>query len=227
MSAFCPDGYVPTRDAIAWAAEHWFPKRWAALWEAAAPRSATKPKHNIDAAVQVFSQPQIPAAWQDDTWRHEFEHVWGETAHRLRNSLHQDAIKAFYFENSGRYAVSRNFWPSPAANGTLETGIYWPFGQPNTVHEQRPNYPLFFEQSELDALLSEQSTKKRPLPGAKMPELVAAMRKIDDLPNRTAQLQALRNMPEFREFKITNALFRAAAKHVPRDAGRKSRRESR
>jgi hypothetical protein len=67
---------------------------------------------------------------------------------------------------------------------------------------------------------------QRPLPGAKMPELVAALRELDGLPNRAAQLQALCNMPEFREFKITNALFREAARHVPREAGRRSPRES-
>jgi hypothetical protein len=59
-----------------------------------------------------------------------------------------------------------------------------------------------------------------------MPELVAALRNLDDLPNRATQLQTLCDMPEFREFKITNALFREAAKRVPRDAGRKSRRQS-
>ncbi|MGE5601187.1 MAG: hypothetical protein ACM3X2_06655, partial [Pseudomonadota bacterium] len=65
---------------------------------------------------------------------------------------------------------------------------------------------------------------KRPLPQAKMPELVAALRKLDDLPNRRAQFQALCDMPEFREFKITDVLFREAARQVPRDAGRKPRR---
>jgi hypothetical protein len=49
--------------------------------------------------------------------------------------------------------------------------------------------------------------------------------KLDDLPNRRAQLQALCNMPEFRELTITNVLFRQAAKEAgPRRAGRKSRR---
>jgi hypothetical protein len=109
----------------------------------------------------------------------------------------------------------------------MESGTYWPFGKPPRLYESRPNYPLFLLQSELDALLTEQPTKKRPLPNAKKPELVAALRKLDDLPNRAAQLQALCNMPEFRESTITDALFRAAAKEAgPRRAGRKSRRQS-
>jgi hypothetical protein len=85
-------------------------------------------------------------------------------------------------------------------------------------------YPLFFGQSELDALLSEQPAKKRPFPSAKMPELVAALHKLDDLPNRAAQHQPVSNMPEFREFRITNARFREAARQAPRGPGRKSRR---
>jgi hypothetical protein len=57
-----------------------------------------------------------------------------------------------------------------------------------------------------------------------MPELVAALRNLDDLPNRAAQFQALCDMPEFREFKITDTLFREAARQVPRNPGCKSQR---
>jgi hypothetical protein len=109
----------------------------------------------------------------------------------------------------------------------MESGTYWPFGEPTRWYESRPNYLLFLLQSELDALLSERPAKKRQLPNAKMPNLVAALRRLDDLPNRPAQFEALCNMPEFREFTITEALFRKAAKEAgPRRAGRKSRRQS-
>ncbi len=146
--------------------------------------------------------------------------------HRLRNFLHEGKLKAYYFGHDGCHSVSREFWATTHADGEMESGTYWPFGKPPRLYESRPNYPLFLLQSELDALLSEQPAKKRPLPKSKMPELVAALRKLDDLPNRPAQFQALCDMPEFREFKITNPLFREAARHVPRDAGRRSRRES-
>ena len=53
----------------------------------------------------------------------------------------------------------------------MELGTYWPFGKPTRWYESRPNYSLFLLQSELDALLTEQPAKKRPLPKAKMPEL--------------------------------------------------------
>jgi hypothetical protein len=149
-----------------------------------------------------------------------------QTVHRLRNFLHRGELNAYYFDNDGRHSVARDFWATAHADGVMESGIYWPFGKPTRVYDRRPNYPLFLLLSELDALLNEQPAKKRPLPKAKMPDLSAALRKLDDLPNRAAQLQALRNMPEFREFKITNALFRKAARHVPRDPGRRSRRES-
>jgi hypothetical protein len=85
---------------------------------------------------------------------------------------------------------------------------------------------LFLRQTELDKLLSEESSKKRSLPKSKMSELVAALRRLDHHPNRRAQYEALCELPEFREYKITDAIFREAARHVPREAGRKSRRES-
>jgi len=85
--------------------------------------------------------------------------------------------------------------------------------------------PLFLLQSELDALLTKQPAKKRPLPKAKVPELVAALRKLDDLSNRPAQLRALSDMPEFRDYMITHAVFREAPKQAGRRrAGRKSQR---
>jgi hypothetical protein len=184
VSHFRPDGYLPAPDAMFRAAGCWFPKQWDALWEAAAPRSATnpdissstKPDNNIETAVRAFSQSQIPAAWQDDNWRNEFKDIWRQTAHRLRNFLHQDTIKAYYFDNDGCQVVACNFWPIPAADGVLETGIYWPFGRRNTRCEQPPSYPLFLKQLELDALLSEQPAGKTALPRPKMPDLVAALR---------------------------------------------------
>ncbi len=223
MNEFCPDGYMPTREAIVRAAEYWFPERIAALERAEAPQSETRADDSSEALARALSQPLgIP-----DALRHEFHDIVNQTVHRLRNLLHQGELTAYYFGGlfgDGRHAVSSGFWATTAADGVMESGTYWPFGKPTRWYESRPNYSLFLLQSELDALLSEQPAKKRPLPKAKMPELVAALRKLDDLPNRRAQFQALCNMPEFCEFKITDVLFREAARQVPRDAGRKPRR---
>jgi hypothetical protein len=158
--------------------------------------------------------------------QHEFQDIVKQTVHRLRNVLHQEKLKAYYFGDSGCHSVSPEFWATAHADGVMESGTYCPLGRPTHWYERRPNYPLLLLQSELEALLSEQPAKKRPLPMAKMAELVTALRKLDDLPNRAAQFQALCDMPEFREFKITDALFREAARQAPRDPGRKSRRQS-
>jgi len=109
----------------------------------------------------------------------------------------------------------------------LETGVYWPFSRPSRLYEQRPNYPLFLLQSELDTVLSPEPAKKRSLPRSKIRELVAALRELRGLPNRQAQYEALGELPQFQEFKITRADFREAARHLPRKGGRKSRQESR
>jgi hypothetical protein len=208
--------------AILTCAKCWFPEQFAALERAAAPQSEAKPDNSLEAAVRAFSPPHIP-----DALRLEFQAIVNQTVHRLRNLLHQSELTAYYFGGlfgNGRHAVSSGFWATTAADGAMESGTYWPFGKPTRWYESQPNYSLFLLQSELDALLTEQPAKKRPLPKAKIPDLVAALRQLDDLPNRKAQLQALCNMREFREFKITDVLFREAARQVPRDAGRKPRR---
>jgi hypothetical protein len=223
VSGYVPDGYMSVTDAVAEAARYWFGDRIAAIETAKPGTRASKddePDNSIEAAVRAFSQASLP-----DALRHEFEDIARQTAHRLRNLLHKGKLKAYYFVLDGAHSVSREFWATAQADGVLESGTYWPFGEPTRLYESRPNYLLFLPQSELDALLSEQPAQKRPLPNAKNPELVAALRKLEDLPNRAAQFQALCNMPEFREFAITNALFREAAKKAgPRRAGRKPQR---
>ena len=226
MSDFRPDGYLPALEAMFRAAGCWFPKQWDALWEAAAPRSttnldinsSTKPDNNIEAAVRAFSQSQIPAAWQDDNWRQKFKNIWMQTAHRLRNFLHQGTIKAYYFDDNGPQVVAINFWLTDAADGVLETGTYWPFGSPNTSWGRRPNR-LFLLQSELDKLLSDEPSR-RSFPEAKLPDLVAALRRFDDLPNREKQRAAIRKLPEFGQYHITDDVFRRAQKQAPRKSGR-------
>jgi hypothetical protein len=223
VNAFCPDGYVPTQEAIVRAAQYWLPERFAALERAGAPPSETKPDNSPEALARALSPPPVIP----DALRHEFNDIVNQTVQRLRNLLHQSELTAYYFGGpfgGGRHAVPSEFWATTEADGAMESGTYWPFGKPTRWTERRPNYSLFLLQSELDAQLSEQPAKKRPLPMAKMPELVAALRNLDDLPNRAAQFQALCDMPEFREFKITDTLFREAARQVPRNPGRKSQR---
>jgi hypothetical protein len=215
---FCPDGYVPVPEGIDKAAICWFPEQMAALERAAGSQSETKADNSIDAAVRAFCQLQVPHALQL-----EFQDIANQTVHRLRNSLHQGKLNAYYFEHDGRHCVSRDFWVTGQANGVLESGIYWPFGKPPRFWESRPNYRLLLLQSELDALLSEQPTKK-PLPRTKMPDLVAALRRLDDLPNREKQRAAARELPEFEQYHLTDDVFREAEKQVPRKPGRKPRR---
>ena len=138
MSDFCPDGYLPTREAIVRAAESWFPDQIAALKPVACPQSQTRQDISLAAAVRAFSQPQIPEAW-----RHVFEQIASQTAQRLRNFLHQGALKAYYFGDDGCHSVSRDFWATAHADGVIESGTYWPFGKPTHLYEPRPNFSLF------------------------------------------------------------------------------------
>lgn len=202
MTDFCPDGYLPTRDAIDRASECWFPNKIAAVKTAAAPESQAKSDNTIEAAVRAFSLPHA--------WRHPLEEIASQTVHRLRNFLHQGTLKAYYFTDDGRHSVSPEFWATAHADGVMESGTHWPFGKPTRSYESRPNHALFLLQSELDLLLSERPAKKRPFPNAKMPDLVAALRTLDHLPNREKQREALRNLPEFEQYRLTDDVLREA-----------------
>ena len=208
MSVFCPDGYIPIPDAVLATAKFWFPLQITAPERITESQSETKPDNSIDAAVSALLPPQV---------LDKLHKALNETAHRLRNFLHQGELKAYYFENDGHHSVSRDFWATTDADEVMELGI-WPFGEPSRGHGQRP---LFLKELELDALLSEQPAKKRPFPEAKMPDLVAALRRLDHLPNRKKQREAVRKLPEFKEYRLTDDVFREAERQVPRRRGRK------
>jgi hypothetical protein len=162
MTLFCPDGYVPVQAAIVRAAQCWFPEQTTALETATASELAinNKPSDDINGLTPVErlarafrGQPSV-----SEGLRRQAVDLLTQTEHRFRNFLDQGAFTAFYFGglfDEGRHAVAREFWATTEADGVLMSGSYWPFGKPRAWHEQRPSYPLFFLESQLAALLSE------------------------------------------------------------------------
>ena len=155
---FCPDGYVPVRRAIERAVLDWFPEQVSAIDTAVAgdlagdgkPNVAMTPNEQLRRAVE--GQPSI-----SEGLRQQIENVLTQTEYRLRNFLHQGVLSAHYFGglfDQGRQTVTPEFWAITEADGVLLSGTYWPFGRPRTRYEQKPNYSLFFLESELTALLS-------------------------------------------------------------------------
>lgn len=228
MTIFCPDGYMPTRQALVRAAQHFFPEQIAEIETATSAGSETKPTNFADAVAQAFLRSQVL-----NTLRREFRDIVNQTEHRLRDFLHQGKLNAYYFDADGCHSVPRALWATAHANGALLSGTFYsvPPALRKTAHPDGASDPfwgfgpLFLMQSELDKLLTKQPVEKRPFPEAKMKQLVAALRTLDHLQNRATQLEALRNTPEFRDYTITHARFREATKQAgQRRAGRKSRR---
>ena len=105
VSDFCPDGYVPLQQALRRAAEFWFPDKIAGPETAVAPDPQTKAENNFEAGVRALSQPQVPEAR-----RHAFEEIITLTVQRLRNSLHQGTLTAYYFfDDFGCQRISGGF----------------------------------------------------------------------------------------------------------------------
>src|SRR5207247_3988559 len=96
VNGFCPDGYVPAREAIAMAAQYWFPERAAALERASVAARETTSDNSSAALARALSSPPIP-----DSLQHEFQDIVNQTVHRLRNVLQQAKLKAYYFGDLG------------------------------------------------------------------------------------------------------------------------------
>jgi hypothetical protein len=158
---FCPHGYLTSQDAIPRAALHWFPEEIAALDTAAARELAIPDKLNSDnqepTSVKALARALSSQLSISEILRQQIADVLIKTEHRLRGLLHLGVAAAYYFGGlfgEGRHVVTREFWATTEANGILLTGIIWPYGKPGSLFEQRPNYPLFLLESDLNALLS-------------------------------------------------------------------------
>jgi hypothetical protein len=155
---FCPDGYMPVQEAIKRSAQYWFSERVAALEAAMADELANSKDECNSSSIQQVARALSGQPSISERLRQEFAGVLTETEHRLRNFLHQGLLSAYYFgglADQGRCGVKREFWATTKADGVLLSGTYFPFGKPGAWHEKRPSHPLFFLQSELEALLSD------------------------------------------------------------------------
>jgi hypothetical protein len=223
MSEFCPEGYVATPRAIVEAALYWFKDQMAlaaAALETAPPATQETGTDGLAALARAISLARTPQVTPEVT------EVLVQSARRLRNLLLDGKeLTAYYYGglfDLGCRPVESEFWATPEADGVLESGQYFPFGRPTAWHTPRPSSPLFLRRAELDKLLSEPVTAKKPLPRAKEEDLAAALRQFDHLP-RDAQRAAVRDLPEFQPYHITEANWRAAAKAQPRSPGRRQK----
>jgi hypothetical protein len=223
VNVFCPEGYVPTQKAIVIAAQYWFAEELVAITAGATDRPA--PENEPESEVQGLARAPSPLSISDFVRLFD---ICVRSANKLRHSLHQGLVNAYYFGNgllAGRQKVASEFWATSDADRVLESGKFFSFSVPRASREYPLNYPLFLLQAELDALLSEPKAAKKRLPGSKKLALAAALGRLYELPTRKAQLGALRELAEFREYDITEKLFREAAQKAPRRPGVKAKRD--
>jgi hypothetical protein len=114
VTVFCPDGYVPTREALVRAAQYFFPEQIAAIERAPSAGTETKPNNFADAVARAFSRSQVL-----NTLQREFRKIVNQTEHRLRNLLLQGKLNAYYFDAYGCHSVPRALWATAHADGAI------------------------------------------------------------------------------------------------------------
>ena len=213
---------MTTPEAIFEAANHWHADQLAALEASAAADFSTE-------GIEALSHASSGHHRISPEMQQVYAEIVPKIVNRLRNILHDKQLTAYYFGglfSEGRSAVNHNFWATAEAEGVLESGMFFPFGKPARSFESRPSYQLFFLRAELDGLFTGPSATKLPFPKARRPEIVAALREFDNLPTRADQYAAIRDLPQFRRFHITNEVLRDAAKQAPRPRGRRRNQQS-
>jgi hypothetical protein len=219
VRGFCPDGYVTMQEAIWETALCWHAQQLTAL-EASVAEGASVERSGVEALSGAISTRQR-TSWQI---QQVFAEIVPDVVDWLRNILHKDRVLTVYYFgkvfSNGRKAINPDFWTTADADGVLETGMFFPFGRPIRSFETRLSFQVLLLWAELEALLTEPPADKKPFPSTKTSEIVAALRELDDLPNRAAQGAAVRDLPQFRGFRITDRILRDAARQAPRPLGR-------
>ena len=133
MNVFCPEGFVPTQKAIVIAAEYWFVEDLAAITAAVADHLApeNEPESGTQRLARALSELSI-----SDRVRLEAADILIRTANKLRHFLHEGRLlKAYYFGEfvfAGCHEIASEFWATMDADPVLESGTFFPFGQPAT-----------------------------------------------------------------------------------------------
>ena len=85
MSAFIPDGYVPTQSAVCKTAQCWFGERLAALETSLSGglEAEIEPKTDVAALARAVGQASVPDALETT-----LAPIVDETVYRLRQLLH-------------------------------------------------------------------------------------------------------------------------------------------
>lgn len=205
---FPPDGYIGTVEALGIVIEAAWPderQRIYAAWREAYPENYG---HHI-ADHQVPPPPDIDRPLTDLLIRAE---------RRLRNLLHQGRVEAVYSGLRGKEAVPAEYWATTAADGTLLTSEYAPFGPV----ERSGFVPagrivrLLIDRAGLDRALIPPAREKPPLPRAELPKIVERLRELEEL-NRDEQRAVI--AAEWPDHHIRDKDFRAAFEQVPRKPG--------
>jgi hypothetical protein len=158
-------------------------------------------------------------------------------AERLRVFLQDGYLRSFFFNRQFGdvfQEVPAAYWARPESVAMLQRVFLDAFEIQSSSSQPVPRDSFYFSVSDLTEILQPGFAKKKsvlnkvPLPRAKQPELVDALRLIveqNEGIRRKEQFKRLEELPEFRGYTITQSNFRAAAKDVPVKRGR-PRKES-
>jgi hypothetical protein len=153
-------------------------------------------------------------------------------AERLRVFLQNGDLRSFFFNRQFGNVfqeVPAAYWASPESVAMMQRVFFEAFETQSSLLQPVPRDSIYFSVSDLTEILQPGFAKKKsvvdkvPLPRAKQPKLVDALRSIveqNEGIRREKQFKLLEELPEFRGYWITDSDFRAAAKSVPVKRGR-------
>jgi hypothetical protein len=153
-------------------------------------------------------------------------------AERLRVFLQDGDLRSFFFNRQFGNVVQEvpaAYWARPESAAMLQRVFFDAFEIQSSASQPVPADSIYFSVSDLTEILQPGFAKKKsvlhkkPLPKAQQRKLVDALRSIveqNEGIRREKQFKLLEELPEFRDYWITDSDFRAAAKNVPVKRGR-------
>jgi len=158
----------------------------------------------------------------------EYTRLVSDVVERLRVLLRDGELRSFLFNRQLSNLFQKvpcEYWAKPESAGTLERLFFEAFEIQSSVSQPVPRDLIYFRLSDLTELLEPGSAsfgKMRLDEGTKQ-DLADALRSLSERHpklRRPDQFKLVRELPEFRQYRITDRDLREAARKAPIPSGR-------
>ena len=227
MSSFVPDGYLPIDEAFARAMKRWFADQISKL-EQEVEYDRAKRLEDLPTTDDPVRRAFLQAGAHEGARKAavpKLEGIKREAEVKFRNLLYAGKLTAHFSEPvSGiEWTIEAKRWATPATDGVIESGLYFPYGKPDGPYAKAPAVKVRVREKKFWEALATSEAPQSELGTSGSVSKSALLGFLMQEANGTRPMKELNKLAtaHFRKQgkRVPRTLFRTAAKELP--AGKK------